>query len=273
MTLQAHLGAASPSEHAALYRQAVALIELLQRRGAELESDRLPAVYRIAFDVEKLTWELDFFVQHFVEGYRGVALVAGPERGGARRGVGVDRRRARGRAARALPSRLSQPQPDAARRAASTSSTFRTRAWGPTPTTSCRCCATRTSTSPTASSTSSSRISSRSKATDAGEFRRRFDLMALQRNLKGARHVRLPDDDAAEPGLHPVHPAHAALRAHQPREVPALRAAARAARRARRGARWMFNLHSTRWRVRMVDDSACENVSSGCRRTSTTTSG
>ena len=33
VTLQAHLGAASPTEHAALYREAVALIELLQRRA------------------------------------------------------------------------------------------------------------------------------------------------------------------------------------------------------------------------------------------------
>ena len=73
VTLQAHLGASSPSEHAALYRQAVTLIELLQRRGAELASDaHLP--YRIAFDVEKLTWELDFFIRHFVEGYRGIVL-------------------------------------------------------------------------------------------------------------------------------------------------------------------------------------------------------
>ena len=73
VTLQAHLGAASPAEHAALYRQAVALIEQLQRRGAELRSDAFPP-YRVAFDVEKLTWELDFFVKHFVEGYRGVVL-------------------------------------------------------------------------------------------------------------------------------------------------------------------------------------------------------
>ena len=73
VTLQAHLGASSPSEHAALYRQAVTLIELLQRRGAELASDaHLP--FRIAFDVEKLTWELDFFIRHFVEGYRGIVL-------------------------------------------------------------------------------------------------------------------------------------------------------------------------------------------------------
>jgi aminoglycoside/choline kinase family phosphotransferase len=73
VTLQAHLGAASPTEHAALYRHAVALIELLQRRGTELHGDGyLP--YKIAFDIEKLTWELNFFVRHFVEGYRGVSL-------------------------------------------------------------------------------------------------------------------------------------------------------------------------------------------------------
>ncbi len=75
VTLQAHLGAASAAEHAAVYRQAVALVEQLQRRGAELAGDQhLP--YRIAFDVEKLTWELEFFVKHFVEGYRGVRLSA-----------------------------------------------------------------------------------------------------------------------------------------------------------------------------------------------------
>jgi hypothetical protein len=73
VTLQAHLGAASPTQHADLYREAVALIETLQRRGAELQADRyLP--YRVAFDVEKLTWELEFFVKYFILGYRGVAL-------------------------------------------------------------------------------------------------------------------------------------------------------------------------------------------------------
>jgi aminoglycoside/choline kinase family phosphotransferase len=73
VTLQAHLGAESPSQHAALYRQAVALIGTLQRRGAELEAPEfLP--YRIAFDVDKLTWEMDFFVKHFIEAYRGVVI-------------------------------------------------------------------------------------------------------------------------------------------------------------------------------------------------------
>src|SRR5882762_1714760 len=73
VTLQAHLGAASPAEHRALYRQAVTLIETLQRRGAELASSDYPP-YGIMFDVEKLTWELNFFVRHFLEAYRGAAL-------------------------------------------------------------------------------------------------------------------------------------------------------------------------------------------------------
>jgi aminoglycoside/choline kinase family phosphotransferase len=73
VTLQADLGAASPAEHAALYREAVALIATLQRRGAELESPAF-VPYGIAFDVEKLTWELEFFTKHFLEGYRGVVI-------------------------------------------------------------------------------------------------------------------------------------------------------------------------------------------------------
>jgi aminoglycoside/choline kinase family phosphotransferase len=75
VTLQAHVGAARATEHAALYRQAVAFIATLQQRGAELASENY-FPYRIVFDVEKLTWELDFFVRHFLEGYRGVVLSA-----------------------------------------------------------------------------------------------------------------------------------------------------------------------------------------------------
>ena len=73
VTLQAHVGAARATTHAALYRQAVAFIASLQQRGAELASDAYTP-YRIVFDVEKLTWELDFFVRHFIEGYRGAVL-------------------------------------------------------------------------------------------------------------------------------------------------------------------------------------------------------
>jgi aminoglycoside/choline kinase family phosphotransferase len=73
VTLQAHLGAATSSQHSDLYRQAVALIATIQKRGAELESpEYLP--YRIAFDVDKLTWEMEFFIKHFIEAYRGVVI-------------------------------------------------------------------------------------------------------------------------------------------------------------------------------------------------------
>ncbi len=73
VTLQAHLGAATRADHAALYRQAVTLIARMQQRGRELTSDRyLP--YGIAFDVEKLSWELQFFIKHFLEAYRGAVL-------------------------------------------------------------------------------------------------------------------------------------------------------------------------------------------------------
>ena len=73
VTLQAHLGAATPAEHAALYREAVGLIATLQRRGAELAGPGY-VPYGIAFDVEKLTWELNFFVKHFLEAYRGATF-------------------------------------------------------------------------------------------------------------------------------------------------------------------------------------------------------
>lgn len=72
VTLQAHLGAATPAEHAALYRQAVTLIARMQDRGEALRSDAYPP-YRIAFDVEKLTWELEFFVKHYLLAYKGVS--------------------------------------------------------------------------------------------------------------------------------------------------------------------------------------------------------
>jgi aminoglycoside/choline kinase family phosphotransferase len=72
VTLQAHLGTATPAEHAALYREAVTLIARLQQRGEALRADAYPP-YRVAFDVEKLTWELEFFVKQFLRGYKGLA--------------------------------------------------------------------------------------------------------------------------------------------------------------------------------------------------------
>jgi aminoglycoside/choline kinase family phosphotransferase len=75
VTLQAHLGAATASEHEALYRQAVGFIVKMQQRGEALRSDAYPP-YRIAFDVEKLTWELEFFVKHYLLAYKGAAISA-----------------------------------------------------------------------------------------------------------------------------------------------------------------------------------------------------
>lgn len=70
VTLQAHLGAAPLADHAALYRQAVSFIAVIQQRGRDLASPHY-APYKVAFDVEKLTWEMDFFLKHFLEAYRG----------------------------------------------------------------------------------------------------------------------------------------------------------------------------------------------------------
>ena len=72
VTLQAHLGAATADEHDALYRQAVSFIARLQQRGAELASPDYPP-YRVAFDTDKLSWELEFFYKHFLRAYRGAA--------------------------------------------------------------------------------------------------------------------------------------------------------------------------------------------------------
>ncbi|MEO8483360.1 MAG: phosphotransferase [Acidobacteriota bacterium] len=71
VTLQAHIGGASADERDAWYARATDILATLQRRGRELAEPRyLP--YGIAFDVEKLTWEMDFFIRHFLEAYRGI---------------------------------------------------------------------------------------------------------------------------------------------------------------------------------------------------------
>ncbi len=69
-TLQAHLGGASTADRGKRYREAVGLIVQLQQRGATHASAAYPP-YTVAFDHEKLTWELEFFVRHFLLAYRG----------------------------------------------------------------------------------------------------------------------------------------------------------------------------------------------------------
>jgi aminoglycoside/choline kinase family phosphotransferase len=73
VTLQAYLGAVQPAQHVELYRLAVSYVEVMQRRGADLASPAYPP-YGIAFDVEKLLWELEFFTKHFIEGYKGARI-------------------------------------------------------------------------------------------------------------------------------------------------------------------------------------------------------
>ncbi len=73
VTLQAHLGTTTPERHLALYEEAVGLIATLQRRGSELADPAL-LPYQLAFDVEKLMWELQFFTTHFLTAYKGASL-------------------------------------------------------------------------------------------------------------------------------------------------------------------------------------------------------
>jgi len=75
VTLQAHLGVTQPIEHDALYKHAVELVFRMQRKGAELQSDEF-IPYGIVFDREKLMWELNFFAKHFLEAYRGVGIAS-----------------------------------------------------------------------------------------------------------------------------------------------------------------------------------------------------
>ena len=235
VTLQAHLGASTPTEHAALYRQAVAFIEVLQRRGAEVDPDGyLP--YRIAFDVEKLRWELDFFVKHFVEGYRGAALSDAQ-----RAAIGEEWSSIAGELAaepRVLCHRDYHSRNLMLHGDRLFIIDFQDARMGP-------------DTYDLVSLLRDSYVDIVDREVDeliahflALKGRTQDDARvpaALRPDgaaaePQGARHVRLPDDGAAQHGLHPVHAANAALRAHQPREVPALRAAARAAGGAHRGA-------------------------------------
>ena len=71
-TLEALLADLPATEREDRYREATALIVAIQRGGRRLASSGAPseAPFRLAFDTPKLVWELDFFLQHFVGGYR-----------------------------------------------------------------------------------------------------------------------------------------------------------------------------------------------------------
>jgi aminoglycoside/choline kinase family phosphotransferase len=71
-TLQGVFGEAGASQRQGLYREAVDQIARLQREAAYGAQEA--GCFHIAFDIEKLSWELHYFLKHFVEGHRGCEL-------------------------------------------------------------------------------------------------------------------------------------------------------------------------------------------------------
>jgi hypothetical protein len=68
LTLQAVLQDAAGARRAELYKEAVDRVAQLQLRAAA--GPQKAACFRIAFDIEKLSWELHYFQKHFLEGHR-----------------------------------------------------------------------------------------------------------------------------------------------------------------------------------------------------------
>jgi len=68
LTLQEALKGASPAKKKELYRQALDQLVVLQREAAR--ASPRAGCFQVAFDFEKLSWELHFFWKHFLEGYR-----------------------------------------------------------------------------------------------------------------------------------------------------------------------------------------------------------
>jgi len=68
-TLQELLKCGDEPRRDQLYREALDQLALLQREAARAPH-RAPC-FQIAFDIEKLSWELHYFLKHFVEGLRG----------------------------------------------------------------------------------------------------------------------------------------------------------------------------------------------------------
>jgi hypothetical protein len=67
-TLQELLRSRGDGRREALYREAVDQIARLQRKARG--GPQQPACFGIAFDIEKLSWELHYFQKHFLEGLR-----------------------------------------------------------------------------------------------------------------------------------------------------------------------------------------------------------
>jgi hypothetical protein len=65
-------GGLRPEELRATYREALGQLSAFQRAAAA--SGSTASCFRVAFDVEKLSWELHYFEKHFLEGLRGARL-------------------------------------------------------------------------------------------------------------------------------------------------------------------------------------------------------
>jgi hypothetical protein len=220
VTLQAHLGAAPGAEHAALYRQAVSFIEVLQRRGEDLASpDYVP--YGIAFDAEKLGWELQFFTKHFLEEYRGASITpAARDALSAEYATIVDELASE---RRVLCHRDYHSRNLMLHEESLYIIDFQDARMGP-------------DTYDLASLLRDSYVDFTETQVE--------ELIAFFLAVRGGhtdqaanltRHLRVPDDLAPKPGLHPVHSAHPELRQSQPREIPTVRAPSGAPERASRG--------------------------------------
>ena len=235
VTLQAHLGGASATDRALRYRQAVGMIARLQQRGVELASEAYPP-YGVAFDAGKLTWELEFFVRHFLLAYRG-ALPEEPVRAALREEW-----------ARIVEELAAEPRVLCHRDYHSRNLMwhddtlyvidFQDARMGPDTYDLVSLLRDSYVDLPDAAVDDLDRLLRRARPRQRRGAERpgvptplRPDGAAAQ--PQGARHLRLPDDDAEQPGVHAVRPPHAVLRAAHARRRCALRPSGRAAGRPR----------------------------------------
>jgi N-acetylmuramate 1-kinase len=72
VTLQIALADATEAAKVDFYREALDDLVRLQREAAK--APQRSECFHIAFDIEKLTWELHYFLKHFLEGLRGADL-------------------------------------------------------------------------------------------------------------------------------------------------------------------------------------------------------
>ena len=83
-TLQEVLRETSAGEREELYREATEQLVTLQREA--VRGPRQAVCFQISFDIEKLSWELHYFLKHFLEGAR---LVPRRDLDGLREGLSV----------------------------------------------------------------------------------------------------------------------------------------------------------------------------------------